>query len=181
MIRGSGSVGTVGRLAAVKDQGALVRALARLQRSHAEARSRMRLAIVGDGPLAAELRELARSEGVADSVWLPGARGDIAQIMAGLDAFALPSLAEGISNTLLEAMASARPCVATAVGGNVELIEGGTSGTLVPAADPQALDAALHGYFADPAAARHHGVAARAAVEAALQPRAHGVGLRGAL
>ena len=112
-----------------------------------------------------ELRELARSEGVSDSVWLAGARGDIAQIMAGLDAFALPSLAEGISNTLLEAMASARPCVATAVGGNVELIEAGTSGTLVPAADPQALDAALHGYFADPAAARRHGVAARAAVE----------------
>ncbi|HJW51664.1 MAG TPA: TIGR03088 family PEP-CTERM/XrtA system glycosyltransferase [Burkholderiaceae bacterium] len=157
--------GTVGRLAAVKDQAALVRTLARLQRIHAEARSRMRLAMVGDGPLAAELRELARSEGVADSVWLPGARGDIAQIMGGLDAFALPSLSEGISNTLLEAMASARPCVATAVGGNVELIEGGTSGTLVPAADPQRLDAALHGYFADPAAARHHGVAARAAVE----------------
>ena len=68
-------------------------------------------------------KRLAQAEGVADSVWLPGARSDVAQVMAGLDVFALPSLAEGISNTLLEAMSCARPVVASGVGGNVELIE----------------------------------------------------------
>ncbi len=157
--------GSVGRLAAVKDQAALVRSLARLHRAGAAARERMRLAIVGDGPLASGLRELATSEGVADSVWMPGARNDIAQVMAGLDVFALPSLAEGISNTLLEAMSSGRAVVASTVGGNVELIDDGSSGTLVPPNDPRAMDAALLRYFDDPEGARRHGLAARAVVE----------------
>jgi glycosyltransferase involved in cell wall biosynthesis len=60
-----------------------------------------------------------------------------------MDVFVLPSLGEGISNTVLEAMASARPVVATAVGGNVELVEEGFSGSLVPVGDVQALSDAL--------------------------------------
>ena len=159
-------VGTVGRLAAVKDQAALVRALARAHRSDPDARERMRLVIVGDGPLRDELNQLARTEGVSDAVWFAGARSDIARVMAGLDAFVLPSLAEGVSNTLLEAMSCARPVIATSVGGNMELIEHGVSGTLVPASAPRALDAALLKYFREPDTARRHGAAARAAVEA---------------
>ena len=159
-------VGTVGRLAGVKDQAALIHALARLQRANADARERMRLAIVGDGPLRDELKRLAQAEGVADSVWMPGARSDVAQVMAGLDVFALPSLAEGISNTLLEAMSCARPVVASGVGGNLELIEPGVSGMRVTPGDAAALDAALLRYFTDPETARQHGAAARAAVEA---------------
>ena len=159
-------VGTVGRLAAVKDQAALIRSLARLHRSSADARARMRLVIVGDGPLREELRQLARTEGVADSVWMPGARNDVAQVMAGLDVFALPSLAEGISNTLLEAMSCARPVIAASVGGNLELVEGGVTGMLVPPADASALDAALQSYLAEPETARRHGAAARVATEA---------------
>jgi sugar transferase (PEP-CTERM/EpsH1 system associated) len=158
-------IGTVGRLAAVKDQAALIRALARLHRSSAEARGRMRLVIVGDGPLRFELQQLVRTEGVADSVWMPGARGDVAQVMAGLDVFALPSLAEGISNTLLEAMSCARPVIASGVGGNRELVEDGVSGTWVPPGDASELDAALLRYFAEPAMCRQHGAAARTAVE----------------
>jgi glycosyltransferase involved in cell wall biosynthesis len=153
-------------LVEVKDQAALIRALARLHRSSNVARERMRLAIVGDGPLRQELRQLAAQEGVADSVWMPGARSDIGHVMAGLDVFALPSLSEGISNTLLEAMSSSRAVVATAVGGNVELVDDGVNGTLTTPSDPGSLDAALLGYFMDPARAHLHGLAARAAVEA---------------
>jgi len=125
----------------------------------------MRLAIIGDGALRNDLDALVAAEGLADAVWLPGARGDVAQVMAGFNVFALPSLAEGISNTLLEAMACARAVVATAVGGNVELVEQNVSGTLVPARDSQALDTALARYFAEPDTARQHGTAARATVE----------------
>jgi len=158
--------GTVGRLAAVKDQAALIRALARLHRSSSVARERMRLAIVGDGPLRQELRQLAVTEGVGGAVWMPGTRSDVAQVMAGLDVFALPSLAEGISNTLLEAMSCSRAVVASAVGGNVELVNDGVNGTLTTPNDPGSLDAAVLGYFMDPARAHLHGLAARAAVEA---------------
>jgi len=159
-------IGTVGRLAGVKDQAALIRALARLHRSSPEARGRMRLVIVGDGPLREELQQLVQDEGVADSVWLPGTRSDVAQVMAGLDVFTLPSLAEGISNTLLEAMSCARPVIASGVGGNLELVADRESGTLIAPDEPSAMDAALQRYFAEPETASQHGAAARAAVEA---------------
>ena len=126
----------------------------------------MRLVIVGDGPLREELQQMVRDEGAADSVWMPGTRSDVAQVMAGLDVFALPSLAEGISNTLLEAMSCARSVIASGVGGNCELVEDRVTGTLLPPDDPSALDAALQRYFAEPETARQHGAAARAAVEA---------------
>jgi glycosyltransferase involved in cell wall biosynthesis len=111
------------------------------------------------------LRELARVEGVVDSVWFSGVRDDVAAAMAGLDVFALPSLAEGISNTLLEAMSCARPCIATAVGGNVELIEDGRTGSLIPAADEEALDRAVLKYLRDTELARRHGEMARVTVK----------------
>ena len=158
--------GSVGRLAAVKDQASLIRALARLHRSSSLARERTRLAIVGDGPLRQELRRLAVAEEVGEAVWMAGARSDVAQVMAGLDVFVLPSLAEGISNTLLEAMSCSRAVVASAVGGNVELVNDGVNGTLTTPNDPGSLDAAVLGYFMDPARAHLHGLAARAAVEA---------------
>ena len=84
--------------------------------------------------------------------------------MRGLDCFVLPSLAEGISNTVLEAMASAVPVVATRVGGNPELVDDETTGRLVPADNDDALTAAILRYVDDPAAARRHGSAARNAV-----------------
>ena len=74
--------------------------------------------------------------GLRDRAWLPGERDDIPEILRGLDCFVLPSLAEGISNTILEAMASGLPIVATRVGGNAELVEDGLTGRLVPAANP---------------------------------------------
>jgi len=78
-----------------------------------------------------------------------------------LHAFALPSLAEGISNTILEAMASALPVLATAVGGNADLVEAGKTGHIVPAADPNAMAQHLVGLCSGPERARAMGEAGR--------------------
>ena len=88
------------------------------------------------------------------------------EILRGLDFFVLPSLAEGVSNTILEAMATGLPVVATRVGGNPELVDEGITGRLVPSADSEAMATAILGYFDDPATARQH---ARAARQAAVQ------------
>ena len=162
---GAWLIGTVGRLAAVKNQAGLIQAAAAASRADSGARERLRLVIVGDGPLMGELKEIARAEGMTDRTWFAGSRDDVAQVLAGLDAFALPSLAEGISNTLLEAMSTGLPVVATRVGGNTELVTHDVSGMLVPSGDAAALTDAMLGYLTDPAMARRHGVAARAAVE----------------
>ena len=93
--------------------------------------------------------------------WLPGARDDVPEILRGLDCFVLPSLAEGISNTILEAMACGLPVVATRVGGNPELVEDGVTGRLVPPVNAEAMAAALFHYYDDPVLARSHGRAGR--------------------
>jgi sugar transferase (PEP-CTERM/EpsH1 system associated) len=159
-------LGTVGRLAAVKHQAGLIRAAAAACADSPVARERLRLVIVGDGPLRSELEALARREGMAERTWFTGARDDVAQVLAGLDAFALPSLAEGISNTLLEAMATGLPVIASRVGGNSELVSHEASGRLVPAADDAALAEAIIALLADLGRARQLGRAARAEVEA---------------
>jgi glycosyltransferase involved in cell wall biosynthesis len=92
---------------------------------------------------------------------MAGARTDVNVIYRSLDIFALPSLNEGISNTLLEAMASRLPVVATAVGGNVELVHAGRNGALVPAASASALAAAVRTYVDDPVMRVRHGNASR--------------------
>lgn len=78
-----------------------------------------------------------------DLAWLPGARNDAPMILRGLSVFVLPSLTEGISNTILEAMATGLPVVATNVGGNTELVRNGETGYLVPPANPHAMADAL--------------------------------------
>jgi glycosyltransferase involved in cell wall biosynthesis len=82
-------------------------------------------------------------------------------VLRGLDAFVLPSLAEGVSNTILEAMACGLPVIATDVGGNGELVVEGRTGTLVPAADAEALARAIVAQARDPVAARAQGKAGR--------------------
>ena len=158
-------VGTVGRMQAVKDQINLAEAFVRAVRVDPNARARMRLVMVGDGPLRDRVSRLLEDARAGDLAWLPGERADVAQIMRGLHCFALPSLAEGISNTILEAMASGLPVVATNVGGNPDLVESGLTGQLVPAADPGALAEAILAYFHAPAMARRHGKAGRSRVE----------------
>jgi len=133
--------------------------------AHPELVARLRLVIVGAGPLRAEAQALLAQAGVADYAWLPGARDDVPEIMRGLDCFVLPSLAEGISNTILEAMASGLPVVATDVGGNRELIDHGRTGEIVPAGNVEAMAERIAAYAADPQAARAAGLAGRALVE----------------
>jgi glycosyltransferase involved in cell wall biosynthesis len=155
-------IGTIGRLTAVKDQASLIRAFAQLRHYVSEGRfAQLRLVIIGSGPLAAELHETAESLGIGEQIWLAGVREDIEIQLGRFDLFVLPSLAEGVPVTVLEAMACARPVVASAVGGVPELVVDGSTGTLVPAADPQSLARALAGYVDDPQLCRRHGQAGR--------------------
>lgn len=154
-------VGTVGRAQAIKDQISLIRACARLRRDDPEMRERLLLAIVGDGPMLAALRTEADTLGLGDAVWLPGNIADIPGVLRGLDVFVLPSLMEGISNTLLEAMATGLPVIATAVGGNVELVARDVEGRLFEAQDVDTLARLIAAYLADPALRLRTGRAAR--------------------
>jgi len=159
-------VGTVGRLQAVKDQLTLVRAFARAIEKGGDAAAPLRLIIAGDGPLRSEVEvEIARA-GIAERVWLAGERRDVPDLMRGLDVFVLPSQSEGISNTILEAMACGLPVIATAVGGNGELVVQDETGSLVPPLDADALADALLRYAADPAMRIQQGRAGRERIEA---------------
>jgi sugar transferase (PEP-CTERM/EpsH1 system associated) len=154
-------VGTVGRMQAVKDPQNLVRAFVRALAIDPALRARLRLVMVGDGALYGEVNAMLARAGVQDLAWLPGERDDVADVLRGLDAFVLPSLAEGVSNTILEAMACGVPVIATDVGGNGELVVEGRTGTLVPAADAEALARAIVAQTRDPVTARAQGKAAR--------------------
>ena len=158
-------VGTVGRMQQVKDQPTLARAFVLALQQQPALRDRLRLVMVGSGPLRAEVQAIISAAGVAGLCWLPGERNDVAEVMRGLACFALPSLAEGISNTILEAMASALPVIATRVGGNAELVAHQRTGLLVPAADPGAMAAALLELANHPGAAAAMGQAGRAEAE----------------
>ncbi len=158
-------IGTVGRMETVKNQPLLVRTFLRLLDLIPNARERVRLVMVGDGALREESQRLLRAAQAEHLAWLPGERGDIPEIMRALDVFVLPSLAEGVSNTILEAMASGLPVVATRVGGNPELIEDGETGQLVPSSDPDAMAKALGSYMLNPKQAIQHGQAGRKKIE----------------
>ncbi len=158
-------VGSVGRMQAVKNQTLLARGFVQALAERPALRQRLRLVLVGDGPLRAEVAAILAGAGVGDLAWLPGERHDVPEIMRGLNAFALPSLAEGISNTILEAKASALPVVATRVGGNAELVDDGVDGLLVPSGDVQSMAAALVRLADSPAVAAAMGRAGRLAVE----------------
>ncbi len=159
-------IGSVGRMAEVKDYPALVRAFLRLLEIAPELRQRARLVILGEGVTRAHCLELLQQAGAADLAWLPGECENIAELMPQFDLFALPSLGEGISNTILEAMACALPVIATQVGGNGELVEAGRTGELVPAADPEQMAQALLKYMRNEALTRSHSQAGRAKIEA---------------
>ena len=157
--------GTVGRMQAVKDQVTLVRAFIMMLAIAPQFRSIARLMTIGDGPLKNEAIALLDEAGCPDLAWLPGSRNDIADIMRQMDIFVLPSLAEGISNTILEAMATGLPVIATRVGGNGELVDDNETGVLVPPADPEAIAAAMIRYLEYPRLMERHGDAARRKAE----------------
>jgi glycosyltransferase involved in cell wall biosynthesis len=163
--RGAGEptrIGSVGCLAARKDYGTLLDALALLRKEGLE----FTTTLVGDGPDRAMLEAKAASLGLDGRVRFLGERPDVEPLLMAMDVFVLSSREEGIPNALLEAMAAGRPAVATAVGGTPEVMEDGRTGWLVPARSPAALAAALGDALRHPDEARRRGEAAhRATVE----------------
>lgn len=156
------AVGTAGRLVEVKNQDLLLRGLAGWRDAGAPP---FRAFLAGSGPLDERLRTRAADLGLEDTVVFLGEREDVPELLSAWDAFALTSFSEGTSVTLLEAMSSSLPVVATRVGGNPELIEDGTSGLLVPSDDDTALAAAFGRLAGDAGLRNTLGTAARAEVE----------------
>lgn len=128
--------GAVGRMTSEKNHRALIEAFASARRRHGN----IRLRLLGDGPREPELRELVRSLGLDDVVEFRGFSHDVAGFLAGLDVFALPSYSEGLPLTLLEAIASGLPVVATEVGGVPRIVHNTDSGWLCA---PENVDALL--------------------------------------
>jgi sugar transferase (PEP-CTERM/EpsH1 system associated) len=158
-------VGTVGRMQTVKNQIDLARAFVHAVRSSPSARAQLRLVVVGEGPLQGQVEAVLKDNGMRQLAWIPGERHDIPEIMRGLDCFVLPSLAEGISKTILEAMASGVPVVATRVGGNTELVDDAVTGQLVAAGEVGDMASRILRSFDHKTRAREHGKAARARVD----------------
>jgi sugar transferase (PEP-CTERM/EpsH1 system associated) len=157
-------VGSVGRMDDAGNHTTLVEAFLRLIASPHPAHQRLRLLLVGDGPARAECQALLHRAGAAARAWLPGARADLAQLLRAMDLFVLPSLAEDRSNTILQAMATGLPVVASAVGGNTELVHPGFTGILVPPMSTELLAAAIADYCRIPDMATRHGARARSQV-----------------
>ena len=157
--------GTVGRMQEVKGSTLLATAFVQALNQQPALRDRLRLLMVGDGPLRAQCQTILAEAGMADLAWLPGERQDVPELMRGLDCFVLPSLAEGISNTILEAMASGLAVIATRVGGNPELVDEARTGSLVPSASSGVLARALTEMANNPERAAEMGLAGRQDVE----------------
>jgi len=158
-------IGTVGRVQDVKNHKGLIEAFLHLLKLIPTERSRLRVAIVGDGPLLPAIRKKIVEEGIQDLVWTPGARTNIAEIMRSFTVFALPSIAEGTPVTILEAMATGLPVVATRVGGVPEVVQENVTGSLVRPGDAMALATSLAKYVTQPALLAQHGAAGRARIE----------------
>jgi sugar transferase (PEP-CTERM/EpsH1 system associated) len=159
---GSLVIGTIGRLESVKNPLALARAFCRVLAMRPELRQTLRLAIAGDGSQRGEIEALLAQADVRHLAWVPGFRDDTPQLYRSFDVFVLPSLREGISNTILEAMASGLPVVATRVGGNPEILPERVAGRLVPVSDGAAMAAAILDYVDSPGLLLRHGEGARA-------------------
>lgn len=154
-------IGTVGRLDRIKNHASLIQVFPDLIAEY----PRLRLVIVGSGPCFSSLESLIKKLDLAGRVRLAGEKDDVLPLMQSFDVFVLPSLFEGISNTVLEAMACGLPVIATRVGGNVELVEEGVTGLLIPQQDEAALRSSLRTYLGQPSLARQHGSAGRRRVE----------------
>ncbi|GIX21531.1 MAG: glycosyl transferase [Gammaproteobacteria bacterium] len=158
---GRALIGCAGRLEGIKAPLVLLEACARL---HAAGRD-VHLLWIGDGRLRGAFEARAAALGLAERVTVTGLSEAVPEWLRGLDVFALASFNEGVSNTVLEAMACGLPVVATRVGGNPELVCEGETGLLVPAGDAAALAEALAAYLDDAARCAAHGAAGRRRVE----------------
>jgi sugar transferase (PEP-CTERM/EpsH1 system associated) len=151
------TIGTVARLSPEKDQNTMLAAFKLVQEKLPQAR----LVFVGDGPSATGLKQTAADLGIAANVDFLGMRSDVAELLHTFDLFTLSSISEGISMTLLEAMACEIPGVATDVGGNREILNPPECGLIVPARDPRSLADAYLELLRDPSRRAAMGRAAR--------------------
>ena len=158
-------IGSVGRMDPVKDQLTLAKAFIYIKKIKPDMFVRLRLVLVGDGIMRDQIRLLMIQAGVETQVWFAGDRDDIPELMNCFNIFVLPSRNEGVSNTILEAMASGLPVVATAVGGNSELVQEGKTGYLVLSNDEAEMANAILAYAHNPMLMTLHGAAARQYVE----------------
>lgn len=165
-------VGSVGRMAEVKNFPSLVQAFIMLLKKNASARKRLRLVLIGEGNSRDKCIRMLQEAEAETVCWLPGERADIPELMRIMDLFVLPSLAEGISNTVLEAMSTGLPVIATRVGGNVELVKEGITGMLVPANSPEDIAVGIASYLAHPEIVASHGAAARKQIETGFSMKA---------
>jgi glycosyltransferase involved in cell wall biosynthesis/ribosomal protein S18 acetylase RimI-like enzyme len=149
------------RLAADKGLAYLIEAAAVLSR----AQLKYRLAIAGDGPVRAHLESMAHATGVSDRVAFLGFREDIGDLLAASDLVILPSLREGLSISLLEAMAAGKPIIASSIGSHRELAAQADMARLVPPANPAALAEAIQQVAHDPALMAHLASAAQSLFE----------------
>jgi sugar transferase (PEP-CTERM/EpsH1 system associated) len=158
-------IGTVGRIQDVKNHAGLIDAFILLREMLPAEKSRLRLAIIGHGPLFSKVETKIKDAGLADVVWLPGARDDVANLMQSFSVFAMTSIAEGTPVVILEAMASGLPIIATKVGGIPEVVIDGVTGSLVPVSESAAFAKALSKYIVATDTLAAHGAEGRKRVE----------------
>jgi glycosyltransferase involved in cell wall biosynthesis len=154
-------VGTVARLDPVKDLATAIAAIAQVRAARPDAC----LAILGDGPERAALEAAARDAGAEGAVTFFGNRTDVRRLLPGFDLYLNCSRYEGVSLTIVEAMAAALPVIATRVGGTPEVVEEGATGILVPPADPGRVAATVLELAGSPERRAALGRAGRAAAE----------------
>jgi glycosyltransferase involved in cell wall biosynthesis len=150
-------VGFVGRFFPEKNLFHFLQALVRVRASSPA----MVGLLVGDGPLFEETQAQAETLGLARSLRFTGFREDISRLLAAMDVFVLPSATEGLSMTLLEAMAAGKPAVVSTVGGSQEAVVDGVTGFTVSPGDPDRLGEAIARLLAEPESRRRMGEAAR--------------------
>jgi sugar transferase (PEP-CTERM/EpsH1 system associated) len=161
---GPAVIGTIGRMKEVKNQRLLIQAFTRLVNQLPDGRSKIRLVMVGDGPLRDALMDDLTEANLEELSSFPGACDNIEELLRDIDIFVLPSRNEGISNTILEAMATGLPVIATRVGGTPEIVMDGITGVLTEDDDVSGLVSAAAKYVEDSELRQRHGTAARAHV-----------------
>ena len=150
-------IGSVSNFGPKKGQEYLLQAIPHVRRENPG----LRAILVGQGRFEPEMRRLSSSLGLDDAVIFTGYRPDAPRIASAFDVFVLPSVNEGLSIALIEAMAQGKPSVVTNAGGLPEVVRDGVEGLVVPAQDPQALAAGVLRLLADPAVRTRMGEAAR--------------------
>jgi sugar transferase (PEP-CTERM/EpsH1 system associated) len=158
--RGEITIGTVGRLDPIKNHDLLIKAFDKINSKY-----KMKLVIVGKGPERKHLENLKNKLSCRDRIVFMGERSNINEILRNWDIFVLPSKNEGMSNTILEAMATGLPIIASKVGGNPELVSDGMTGLLISNGNIEDLRRAVVYYLDHPDKIKTHGERARIKTE----------------